>query len=146
MFDKIVQSIMPAGKMIEMFTVKLESDLPIDQVASKVETACQNHNFSLLQSYDYHQILESKGFPIERKAYVYDICQAKTASMMLTSNPEFSIFMPCTLALHEDHGKTVISTMNMGIMLKAVRKDKALFAEATSLFNKLTVMMESLAR
>lgn len=136
---------MPAGKMIEMFTVKLESDLPIDQVASKVETACQNHNFSLLQSYDYHQILESKGFPIDRKAYVYDICQAKTASMILTSNPEFSIFMPCTLALHEDHGKTIISTMNMGIMLKTVRKDKALFAEAASLFSKLTVMMESLA-
>ena len=136
---------MPAGKMIEMFTVKLESDLPIDLVASKVESACQKHNFSLLQSYDYHQILESKGFPIKRKAYVYDICQARTASMMLTSNPEFTVFMPCTLALYEDQGKTIVSTMNMGIMLKAVRKDKALFAEASSLFSKLKEMMESIA-
>ena len=137
---------MPAGKMIEMFTVKIETDLPIDQVAAQVEEACLKNSFALLQSYNYHQIVESKGFPIKRKVYVYDICQARTASMMLTSNPEFSIFMPCTLALHEDQGKTIISTMNMGIMLKAVRKDKTLFAEASNLFNSLTVMMDSLAR
>jgi hypothetical protein len=36
MFEKIIQSVMPAGKMIDMFTIKLVSDLPIDQVASHV--------------------------------------------------------------------------------------------------------------
>jgi len=136
---------MPAGKMIDMFTVKVESELNIDQIASQVEAACVKHNFALLQSYNYHQIVETKGFPINRKAWVYNICQAKTASMMLTSNPEFSIFMPCTLALYEDQGKTVISTMNMGIMLRAVRRNKAFYTEASSLFKKLTAMMDSLA-
>lgn len=145
MFKEIMQSIMPAGKMIKMFTLKMESDLPIVQIADKVETACAAHNFALLQSYNYHQIVESKGFPIKRKTYIYDICQAKTASMMLTSNPEFSVFMPCTLSLYEENGKTIISTMNMEIMLKAVKNDKALFTEASNLFNSFKSMMSSLS-
>jgi len=145
MFNKILESIMPAGKMIKMFTLKVESDLPIVQIAEKVEAACAAHNFALLQTYNYHQIVESKGFPIKRKTYIYDICQAKTASMMLTSNPEFSVFMPCTLSLYEENGKTIISTMNMEIILKAVKSDKALFTEASNLFYAFKKMMNTLA-
>lgn len=145
MFNEIMQSIMPAGKMIKMFTYKIESDLPIVQIADKVEAACVAHNFALLQSYNYHQIVESKGFPIKRKTYIYDICQAKTASMMLTSNPEFSVFMPCTLSLYEENGKTIISTMNMEIMLQAVKSDKALYTESSNLFTSFKVMMKDLS-
>ncbi len=136
---------MPAGKMIKMFTLKMESDLPIVEIADNVEAACAAHNFALLQSYNYHQIVESKGFPIKRKTYIYDICQAKTASMMLTSNPEFSVFMPCTLSMYEENGKTIIATMNMEIMLKAVKSNKELYTEATNLFNNFKKMMSSLA-
>jgi len=145
MFRKILESIMPASKMVKMFTLKMESDLPIVEIADKVEAACAARNFALLQSYNYHQIVESKGFPIKRKTYIYDICQAKAASMMLTSNPEFSVFMPCTLTLYEENGKTIISTMNMEIMLKAVKNDKALFSEASNLFNSFKTMMKGLA-
>jgi uncharacterized protein (DUF302 family) len=136
---------MPAGKMIKMFTLKMESDLPILEIADKVEAACSAHNFALLQSYNYHEIVKSKGFPIKRKTYIYDICQAKTASMMLTSNPEFSVFMPCTLSMYEENGKTIIATMNMEIMLKAVKKNNALYSEASALFNSFKAMINALA-
>ena len=43
---------------------------------------------------------------------------------MLTTNPEFSTFMPCTLAVYEAGDKTVLSTMNMGIMLKLLNRMK----------------------
>jgi hypothetical protein len=65
--------------------------------------------------------------------------------MMLTLKPEFSVFMPCTLSLYEENGKTIISTMNMKIMLKAVKKDKTLFTGASSLYNSFKKMMNSLA-
>lgn len=64
---------------------------------------------------------------------------------MLTSNPEFSTFMPCTLSIYEDQGKTIISTMNMGLMLKAVRSNKELYKQATTLFGTLKIMMDQLA-
>ena len=141
----MMQAFMPTKKMIEMFTLKIESNKSIEKIAEKVAIECENHKFVLLQTYIYHEIVENKGFPIKRKVYIYEICQAKTASLMLTSNPEFSIFMPCKLAIYENEGKTIISTMNMGIMLNAVKSNKILYKEATTVFDAMNSLMNSLS-
>ena len=145
MLQKIVQVFMPPGKMIDMFTLKVLSNHDIEKIAQKVQMECEKHQFALLKTYNYHEIVESKGFPIERKVYIYEICQAKTASAMLTEYPHFSIFMPCKLAIYENAGKTVISTMNMEFMLKAVKSNQELYKEAINLFNTLKSLMDSLA-
>lgn len=145
MLNKVLQAVIPKRKMIDMFTFKIEGKLPADQTAAKVEAACQKFNFALLTTYVYHEIVESKGFPINRKVFIYNICQAKTASMMLTTNPEFSTFMPCTLSIYEENGKTIISTMNMGLMLKALKSNKELYEQASGLFQTMVKMMKQLA-
>lgn len=63
---------------------------------------------------------------------------------MLTTNPEFSIFMPCKIALYEHEGETVIATMNMEILLKAVEENRELYMDAMSLFNNLKLLLHSL--
>lgn len=132
-------------EMIKMVMHQTESKLKAEQVARQVETACQKYSLALLQTYNYHEIVESKGFPIQRKVFIYNICQAKTASMMLTTNPEFSTFMPCTLAVYESDDKTVLSTMNMGMMLEAVKSNQELYNQASSLFLSFKQMMDELA-
>lgn len=144
MFQKIIKAIMPATKMIDLFTFKIESNKPISEVISKVPLICEQNKFALLQTYVYHEIVESKGFPINRKVYIYEICQAKVAASMLTDFPQFSIFMPCKIAIYEENGKTIIATMNMGIMLDAVQSKKELYDEATAMFNTLKLMMTTL--
>jgi uncharacterized protein (DUF302 family) len=141
----MVQALMPPEKMIDMFTYKIISNQPIGKTSERVPSACEKHKFALLQTYVYHEIVESKGFPIKRKVFIYEICQAKTAAAMLTGFPHFSIFMPCKLAIYEDNGETIISTMNMEIMLKAVGSDQELYKEATTLFNTLKSLMNSLS-
>jgi uncharacterized protein (DUF302 family) len=136
---------MQNNEMIEMVMHQTESKLTAEQIAGQVEAACNKYSLALLQTYVYHDIVESKGFPIQRKVFVYNICQAKTASMMLTTNPEFSTFMPCTLAVYEADDKTVLSTMNMGMMLEAVKSNEALYNQASNLFKTFTQMMEELA-
>lgn len=145
MLQKIMQAMMPAEKMIEMFIYKITSKLAIEQIAEKVPSACELNKFALLHTYIYHEIVESKGFPIKRKVYIYEICRAKTAATMLTDFPHFSIFMPCKLALYEENGHTVISTMNMEIMLKAVNSDQELYKEATALFSTLKTLMDQIS-
>ena len=136
---------MQSEKMIEMVMHQTESKLTAEQIAGKVEAACQKYSLALLQTYNYHEIVESKGFPIQRMVFIYNICQAKTASMMLTTNPEFSTFMPCTLAVYEVGDKTVLSTMNMGIMLEAVKSNEELYNQASNLFKLFKQMMDELA-
>ena len=140
-----MQALMPPEKMIDMFTYKIISTQSIWKVSAKVPSACEKYKFALLQTYIYHEIVESKGFPIKRKVFIYEICQAKTAAKMLTDYPHFSIFMPCKLAVYEENNKTVISTMNMEIMLKAVSSNNELYEEATSLFKTLKLLMNSLS-
>ena len=132
-------------KMIEMVMHQTNSNLTAEQIAGQVEAACNKYSLALLQTYIYHEIVESKGFPIQRKVFVYNICQAKTASMMLTSNPEFSTFMPCTLSVYESGDKTILSTMNMEMMLEAVKSNEELYNQASNLFKTFTQMMDVLA-
>lgn len=128
-------------KMIDRFTYSITSKQSIEQVTEKIPAACEQNKFALLHTYVYHDIVESKGFPIQRKVYIYEICQAKTAAGMLTYFPHFSIFMPCKLAVYEDNGQTVISTLNMGDVLNAIRSNQELFVEANNLFNTLKSLM-----
>jgi uncharacterized protein (DUF302 family) len=143
MMNTLMKAFIPPKKMIDMFTLKVEVNQPIEMVSPKVPAKCEEYGFSLLTTYNYHEILENKGFPIKRKVWIYEICMAKTAALMLTSNPDFSIFMPCKLCVYEENGKTTISTMNMGIMLEAIKTDKGLYDNATSLFNSIKNMMNS---
>ncbi len=140
-----MQTEMSPEKMIEMFTHKISSKHPIEKVFEKVPAACEENKFALLKTYVYHDIVESKGFPIDRKVFIYEICQAKSAAAMLTDFPHFAIFMPCKLAIYEDNGETVISTMNMEIMLKAVSSNPELFKETTALYNTLKSLMDSIS-
>ncbi|MFA5328255.1 MAG: DUF302 domain-containing protein [Prolixibacteraceae bacterium] len=136
---------MQNNEMIERMMHQTESKLTAEQVSGQVAAACLKYNLALLQTYNYHEIVESKGFPIQRKVFIYNICQAKTAATMLTTNPEFSTFMPCTLAVYESGDKTVLSTMNMGMMLEAVKSNIELYNQASTLFNLFKQMMDELA-
>lgn len=145
MLQKMMQAFKPPEKMIDMFTYKIISTQSIGNISEKVPSVCEKYKFALLQTYVYHEIVESKGFPIKRKVFIYEVCQAKTAATMLTDFPHFSIFMPCKLAIYEDNGNTVISTMNMEIMLNAVKANPELYKEASTLFNTLKSLMKSLS-
>jgi uncharacterized protein (DUF302 family) len=145
MLENKTRDLMPAEKMIEMFTHNIISNQSIEHIAGKVPGACEQFNFALLHTYIYHDIVESKGFPIDRKVFIYEICQAKTAAGMLTDFPHFSIFMPCKLAIYENNGETVISTMNMEVMLEAIRSNNELFEEASELYHTLKALMASIS-
>jgi len=141
---KFAMSFIPKNKMIDLFTYSIESKKSIETVIDKVENACEKYNFSLVHQYAYHDIVSSKGFPIERKVYIYEICQAKVASMMLRANPYFSPFMPCRIAVYEDNNHCTISTQNMELMLDLVKKQTDLHKEAVSLFLDLKNMINEL--
>jgi len=144
MMNTLMKAFMSPKKMIDMFTLKVEVNQEIENISQQVRAKCEEYGFALLTTYNYHEILENKGFPIKRKVWIYEICKAKTAALMLTGNPNFSIFMPCKLSIYEENGKTIISTMNMGIMLEAVKKDKELYDNAINLFKSLRDMINSL--
>ena len=134
----------PQAALIENMTCTITSERPIADVQEKMPALCERHKFALLQTYVYHEIVESKGFPIERPVYIFEICQARLAAAMLTRHPIFSVFMPCRIAIYSDNEKTVIATMNMEGLLEAIRSDKTLYEETKNVFNSILLLMDEL--
>ncbi|MHB1147843.1 MAG: DUF302 domain-containing protein [Lutibacter sp.] len=56
------------------------------------------------------------------------------------------MFMPCKIAMYEDEGKTIISAMNMEIMLNAVISNPELYKETVAIFKALKSLMTSLSK
>ena len=144
MLAKLMMALMPKKQMLNMFTIEFKSKRDIQSIIEDVEQACAEFKFALLHHYNYHEIVASKGFPIDRKVYIYEVCQAKVASMMLTSNPHFAPFMPCRIAVYEDGEATIISTQNMQMMIDLIQSQKQLYREAIGLFAALQNMMKKL--
>lgn len=127
-----------------MSILSLRSKRDIQSIVNDIETKCDEHQFVLLHHYAYHEVVADKGFPINRKVYIFEVCQAKVASMMLISNPHFSPFMPCRIAVYEEEHSTIISTQNMQIMLDSIQEQQPLHEEAVKLFEGLQGMMREL--
>jgi uncharacterized protein (DUF302 family) len=144
MLEKLMMALMSKKQMLEMFTIALESKRSIQSIIDDIEVACAEYGFALLHHYSYHEVVANKGFPIDRKVYIYEICQAKVASMMLTSNPHFAPFMPCRIAVYEEGDMTIISTQNMQMMIDMIHSQKELYREAIGLFRALQDLMEKL--
>lgn len=139
-----MMALMPKKQMLKMFTIEFKSQRSIESIINEVEAACAEYKFALLHHYNYHEVVANKGFPIPRKVYLYEICQAKVASMMLTTNPHFSPFMPCRIAVYEEGEATILSTQNMQMMLDSIQSQEQLHIEATGLFLALQEMMKKL--
>jgi len=119
-----------------MFTYSNTTDKSVDDLTKLFESSCTKAGFSLLHSYNYSEILESKAFPIDGKVIVYEICQAKIASLVLEQNREFAPLMPCRIAIYDENNKTVVSAQNMEPMLGMINNE--------SLKNETTIMFESI--
>lgn len=137
-------ALMPKKQMVKMATVEFKSKRDIQAIIKDVEAACAEYGFALLHHYNYHEIVAGKGFPIDKKVYIYEVCQAKVASMMLISNPHFAPFMPCRIAVYEDGDATIISTQNMQMMIDSIQTQMQLHVEAIGLFSALQEMMKKL--
>lgn len=87
------------AQMMEMYTFKQTTPHKPQEIASQMQDACNRYNFSILQRYDFHEIIKNKGFELNREVFILEICQAKIASKILADNPDFLILIPCNIAI-----------------------------------------------
>lgn len=126
-----------------MFIV-YESTNSIAILHDTLQNKITDYGFSLLHFYDFYTLLDEKGFPIERKAYTYEVCRASMASKMLSLHPVFSTLMPCRISTYEDNGNIYIATLDMQPMLESIKNNDDLYNDAQSLFNQLLEFMKVL--
>lgn len=87
---------------LEHFSFQINGTKPVNEAVAQVGVSSEQSKFSVLHSNDFFEILQTKGFPIERKVFVFEICRAPMASKMLAAYHGFAPVMPCRIALYEE--------------------------------------------
>ena len=119
------------------------SNKSVKEIDLVFEKETINVGMGLLKTYNYAEMVADKGFPIEGDVMVYEICQAKIASKVLTTNRDFAPFMPCRISVYDNNGKTMITSPNMEEFIDNF--DDSVKSDAQELFDGLKKLLENLA-
>jgi uncharacterized protein (DUF302 family) len=103
---------------------ELKTDKSFDEIVSQVEEICKENKFGVLKVYEFHQLLEEKGFPIEKKVVAFEICNPQIAQQILLENPVVANFMPCKITVVEDENGVRISTYDINTLIEMITSDK----------------------
>jgi len=115
----------------------------IEIVKDELESKAKEAGFGLLHTYEFKQILESKGFPIEKDMTVFELCDPSGAQQALKHSSEISVYLPCRISVYEENGSTTLSTIGLEEIVSKFNKDTEFTAFMNLLFINLKKVMHS---
>jgi len=115
----------------------------IDIVKNELEAKAKEVGFGVLHTYDFKQILQGKGFPIEREITLFEVCNPATAQQALSHVPDISVYLPCRISVYEDNGQTILATIEANEMINSVNFDDTLTKNMLNIFETLKSIMHS---
>jgi len=115
----------------------------IDTVKKELESKAKEVGFGVLKTYEFKQILEEKGYPIEKDITVYELCNPPGAQQALSQLPEISVYLPCRISVYEDKGKTTLSSIGLEDIIGGFDIDERFKTYMTILFENLKRVMHS---
>ncbi len=124
-----------------IYTVYTSQDL--HTVKKELESKAKEVGFGVLHSYAFKEILEGKGFPIDKDITVFELCNPAAAQEALTCMSNISIYLPCRISVYEENGKAVLSTIGLDDMLRTVEVDEVFQAHMAVIFETLKGIMHS---
>jgi uncharacterized protein (DUF302 family) len=102
----------------------VQTTQPISTIKMQLESKAKEVGFGLLNSYEFQNILASKGFPIDKNITVYELCNPKAAQEALSTIPAISVYLPCRISIYVDEAKTTLVTIGFEDILNAIEIDE----------------------
>ena len=122
---------------------KVQTTHSIERIKEELEEKAKDVGFGVLKTYAFKEILESKGFPIEKDITVFELCNPAAAQQALRQIPEISVYLPCRISLYEANGTTTLATIGFENILNAIEVDDYFRSSMTALFESLKILMHS---
>jgi uncharacterized protein (DUF302 family) len=122
---------------------KHETKHSISAIKEQMTSKAKEYGFGVLKEYNFKDLLQEKGFPIERDITVFELCNPSGAQAILGLHPEVSIFLPCRISIYDNNGQTVISTIGMEDIVHNFNLEETLKSHMTGLFSKLQALINS---
>ena len=123
---------------------KAQTQTPLATVKTQIQEKAKTLGFGVLNSYDFQEILHSKGFTLNTQITVYEICNPPAANMALNAIPDISVYLPCRISVYEQNGMTVLATIGIEDILNAVEVDDEFKKHMSEIFNNIRALMSAL--
>jgi uncharacterized protein (DUF302 family) len=123
----------------------VETDKSFDQASADLEAAVKRHGFSVLYVHDLGATFRDKGIAFVEQCKVFEVCNAKKAAGILSSDMRLNMALPCRISVYTYRGKTHIGLIKPLQMLRALSQEAAVVRVAEEV-EKKTIMMVNEAK
>ena len=120
----------------------VESEKSFEQAAVDLEKAVKRNGFGVLHVHDLGSTLRKKGVAFEEQCKIFEICNPKQASKVLSTDMRMNMALPCRISVYTEDGKTRIGMIKPKGMLAGLSSDPALATVAEEVERKTTAMID----
>jgi uncharacterized protein (DUF302 family) len=122
-----------------------ESDRPVDELSDAIAAAAEEQGFGVLHQYDFQKILAGKGFPIDARCRVFEVCNPRQASEVLAVDIALNMALPCRVSVFEQGGRTIVGMIPPTELLSLVSDDDEIAASAREVEEAMEALIDQLA-
>jgi uncharacterized protein (DUF302 family) len=123
----------------------VDSDKSVAQAAEDLAKAVSAGGFGVLHVYDLKQTLASKGVELGNECRIFEVCNPRQASKVLTSDMSLSVALPCRIAVYQSAGRTQIATLRPTKLLAELSDDPRLTDTAAEVEAAIETMINAAA-
>lgn len=120
----------------------VETEKSPQQAAEDLGAAVKRNDFGVLHIYDLKQTLKSKGFELPHECRIFEICNPKQATEVLTEDMSMNMALPCRISVYEEGGKTKIGMVKPTALLASLSQSRKLMAVAEEVEQKIIQMID----
>ena len=124
-----------------LYTINTKNS--IDSVKNDMDKRAKEHGFGVLKEYHFQELLQSKGYPIEKDITVFEVCYPSAAQTILNTYPQVSVFLPCRISLYEQDGKTTLSTIDIDNIIDNFELDSDMKTYMNTIFDKVKNIIDT---
>lgn len=122
----------------------LAPGVSLDDAAESMKLRANGLNMQLVAELPLSKQVAAITGKNERRATIYQFCDALTARKMLDYNLDFAAYLPCRIALVEDEkGQGFLVMMDLNLLINASNLDANLKAKAIEVRDNLLNIMQA---
>lgn len=120
----------------------VESKKSFEQATIDLGKSVTNNGFGVLHIHDLGSTLRSKGIDFKEQCKVFEVCNPKQASKVLSTDMRLNMALPCRISVFTEGNQTKIGLIKPEKMLSALSQDETLRQIAGEVEAKTIQMVE----
>ena len=120
----------------------VEREKTFEQASQDLTAAVKNNGFGILHVHNLGETLRSKGIDFREKCNVFEVCNPKQASRVMSADMRLNMALPCRISVFTEKGQTKIGMIKPEGMLKGLSSDPVLADVAGEVEQKTMAMID----